>query len=466
VNVYVFVGPTLNGADARAELEAVYLPPVAQGDVYRVACHNPVAIGIIDGYFQRVPAVWHKEILWAMTRGIHVFGAASMGALRAAELASFGMEGVGKIFEAYRDGILNDDDEVAVRHGPAEAGFRASSEAMVNIRATVAASEASGVISQTTRETLERTAKEQFYPNRIYPAIVQRAADCGASEEELTAFVGWLVNGRIDQKRDDALAMLKRMRTFLASSPKPKPVEFRLEDTLQWQRATRFAGVLNLEPGSTAENVRLEALVDELGLDGDNYPDAYQLTLLSHLALTEAQARGYEADEPEVAAMRSYFRQSKGLQENNDMTRWLEENHLTEERFEALLREETLRTRVFEKLEVEIFSQLPDHLRLTGQYSKLLVRAQRKKGLLEAWGMENANLGSLGLSEAELFQWYFGRLGRPTPNNIEEYARARGFGAPNIFLRALLREYCYIRVMEMRRAAAVLGADVAEKKQG
>ena len=34
----------------------------------------------------------------------------------AAELAAFGMQGVGAIFAAYRDGALEDDDEVAVVH--------------------------------------------------------------------------------------------------------------------------------------------------------------------------------------------------------------------------------------------------------------------------------------------------------------------------------------------------------------
>src|SRR5262249_44516336 len=116
VSLVVFTGPTLSAAEASAELEALYLPPVAQGDVYRAALQGPRAIGIIDGTFERDPAVWHKEILWAMERGIRVFGSASMGALRAAELASFGMEGVGAIFAAYRDGVLEDDDEVAVAH--------------------------------------------------------------------------------------------------------------------------------------------------------------------------------------------------------------------------------------------------------------------------------------------------------------------------------------------------------------
>jgi hypothetical protein len=65
--------------------------------LYRAALAHPAAIGVIDGYFEVVPTVWHKEILWAMAQGIHVFGAASIGALRAAELDSFGMRGVGRL---------------------------------------------------------------------------------------------------------------------------------------------------------------------------------------------------------------------------------------------------------------------------------------------------------------------------------------------------------------------------------
>src|SRR5882724_8097950 len=108
----VFLGPTLPASEAAAILDAEYLPPVAQGDLYRCALGDPPAIGVVDGFFEGVPAVWHKEILCALDRGIAVFGSSSMGALRAAELDSFGMTGVGAIYQAFRDGQLEDDDEV------------------------------------------------------------------------------------------------------------------------------------------------------------------------------------------------------------------------------------------------------------------------------------------------------------------------------------------------------------------
>src|SRR5215471_16759549 len=99
VTTYLFVGPTLARTELGALCEFICLPPAAQGDVYHLARSRPRAIGIIDGYFDGMPAVWHKEILWALTQGIHVFGSASMGALRAAELHEFGMRGIGRIFE-------------------------------------------------------------------------------------------------------------------------------------------------------------------------------------------------------------------------------------------------------------------------------------------------------------------------------------------------------------------------------
>ena len=143
----VFAGPSLAGADAAMPMDFVLAPPARQGDVYRAAQMRPAAIGIIDGYFEGVPSVWHKEILWALSRGIPVYGSASIGALRAAEMQSCGMIGVGEIFSAYHDGVLEADDEVALLHGPAEAGFLGLTEPLVNVRATCRAAIADGAVA-------------------------------------------------------------------------------------------------------------------------------------------------------------------------------------------------------------------------------------------------------------------------------------------------------------------------------
>ena len=211
MTIVVFVGPTLP-AEEIASGDVVCLPPVAQGDVYRAAQRRPRAIGIIDGYFSGAPSVWHKEILWAMSQGVPVFGSASMGALRAAELHAFGMRGVGRIFEALRDGELEDDDEVAVVHGPAELGHLQASEAMVNIRATLARAEAEGILCTRSRCALEAFGKSMFFSQRSFEALLQGAATQGVAESERAALSAWLPHGRVDQKRADALEMLAAMR--------------------------------------------------------------------------------------------------------------------------------------------------------------------------------------------------------------------------------------------------------------
>ncbi|MFD0585035.1 TfuA-like protein [Dactylosporangium darangshiense] len=95
-------------------------------------------VGIVDGYFHQTGSVRHKEILDLLSRDVNVLGAASMGALRAAELDRFGMKGVGSVYADYRDGRLEADDEVTLLHSPAEEGYRALSEPLVGIRATFA----------------------------------------------------------------------------------------------------------------------------------------------------------------------------------------------------------------------------------------------------------------------------------------------------------------------------------------
>src|SRR5690242_11394092 len=207
----IFVGPTLSPCDVSDVLDAVCLPPVAHGDVYRAALKWPSAIGIIDGYFERVPSVWHKEILWAMSQGIYVFGSASMGALRAAELSPFGMTGVGAIFEAYWDGVLEDDDEVAVAHGSGGASYRAGTDAMVNIRSTLLRARVERILDAEVVDLLLQIAKKLFYPERSYARILEVAAERLVPLNQLDDFRKWLPAGAVNQKREDALLMLRAM---------------------------------------------------------------------------------------------------------------------------------------------------------------------------------------------------------------------------------------------------------------
>jgi hypothetical protein len=442
VTTCVFVGPTVPIPHARSVLDAVYLPPVRQGDVYRaVVRHRPRAVGIIDGYFQQVPSVWHKEILWAMAQGVHVFGSASMGALRAAELASFGMRGVGMVFEAYRDGRLTpyldepfeDDDEVAVMHGAAETGFAPLSEAMVNIRCTLASAVEASLITPATRDTLARLGKELFYPDRSYRRLLALGGQRGLPMTELDALDAWLVTGGVNQKRADALDMLTTMREFIASDPGPARVDYVFEASAMWNRAARDFASLGPEP---------EALLEELRLDGAAYIECRRVGLLRMAALRECERQGLAPSDEARRKATATLRRRLGLLGGGTFERWLEDSDLTPAAFARLVDEEAK----LEELEAlgrpQSEAHLLDDLRVRGEYARYAALARAKQRTLATSGLQEHEPDNR--TKLQVTLWYFEkRLGLPVPEDISRYAADVGFPDIESFYRALWREWIH-----------------------
>jgi hypothetical protein len=396
MNAYVFTGPTLSPEEARAVWDATYLPPAAQGDIYRIALRRPRAIGIIDGYFEGVPSVWHKEILWALSQGIHVFGAASMGALRAAELDRFGMAGIGAIYEAYRDGVFEDDDEVAVVHGPPELGYRAATEAMVNIRHTLARAVKAGILHAGTGDALTRLGKGLFYKDRDwhYERLLERGAEQALPVEELDALRGWLPGGRVNQKRHDALAMLDAMRSLLAADPEGKRVDYRFEQTEIWEAATARYALENMGDDS-AEPLRRDRLLDELRLEGGSYRVAKRGALLRLLALAESDRQRLGVARSEAKSASRAFRLESGLLSRSDVERWLADNDLDLHAFDHLMEDEVRLSALEAAMAPLVDRYIVDHLRITGDYARLAVRARDKDDALTAEAEDRGDVDDL-----------------------------------------------------------------------
>lgn len=209
-DVIVFLGPTLGLEDARHLLDADYRPPASRGNVYRASKSDPRIILLIDGAFESDAAVLHNEILWALSKGINVWGAASMGALRAAELAPFGMVGLGKIFEAYRDATLERDDAVAVVHGPVELGYPLLSIALVDVWATLDRASEVGVLSADERDLLKDIASGIFYKRLGLEALLETAVQVGFPKQRAEILRQHLTtHGFFSQKRTDAVEVLR-----------------------------------------------------------------------------------------------------------------------------------------------------------------------------------------------------------------------------------------------------------------
>jgi hypothetical protein len=439
----VFVGPTLRPQDLPDDIVA--LPPVAQGDVYRIAQRRPQAIGIIDGYFEGVLAVWHKEILWAMAEGIHVFGSASMGALRAAELHAFGMVGVGRIFEAYRDGELEDDDEVAVIHGPSETGYLALSEALVNIRRTLSEAEFAAVISPSSRDALVRLAKELFYHDRTFARLLE-AIDESFPAGEIDALRAWLPQGRVDQKREDALAMLDEMKALLAGEPEPMRVDYTLEWTEVWDDATSAAAaspVIGL--GGSPAWVADERVLEELRLEPDTYAAVRGRALLRFLARREAERRRHRPDRGARRELLDRLRARHGLFTRAALDRWLATNGIEARQLERLLEDEARLEAINALATPALRHALLDELRLRDEFARLAARAHDKQAALDAHGMDHPTADCGSAAPPRLRVWYFERrLGRPLPDDIDAAARELGFADRADLDRALRREWVYL----------------------
>jgi hypothetical protein len=238
----IFAGPSLPRQTRPDDPSIIWLPPIKQGELQRAAFERPAIIGVVDGYFEITPTVWHKEILWAMSQGIHVYGGASLGALRAAELYGFGMIGVGRIFAAYRDGVLCDDDEVAVLHGPEELGYPTVTEAMVNIRATLDKAVAAGVQDSWCVPRLTEAGKGLFYKERTWEALLERAAGGSIPPLGLDEFAAWLPQNKVDQKRIDAQMVVAAIREHLRAGVRPLRVSYQFQHTGFHEVALRQLG--------------------------------------------------------------------------------------------------------------------------------------------------------------------------------------------------------------------------------
>jgi SAM-dependent methyltransferase len=454
VSAYVFIGPTLTESEAMEEFEAIYRPPVTQGDVIRVLARRPSAIGIVDGYFERVPAVWHKEILWALSRGVPVFGGASMGALRAAELAAFGMEGVGTIFERYRDGELEDDDEVAVAHTDAATGFTPVSEAMVVVRSTLARAESEAIVRPEQREALEGAAKALYYADRTWPAILDDAARRGVEAETLERVGSWIPGGRVDCKREDALELLRRMRAHAERGSPRVQIAFHFEHTEWWDHARRTAGELQAAPSGRLRDVDSERILDEARLTG-SYAAVRRDAVLSALATEEARRARMAPSAEQLRAAEAELAARHGLEQPKELEAWRVRNGLSEHQFEDFVADQALGRWVQLAFRDEIVRRAADCLRVSGDYPRLLSRARAKQRALEEAGLADVGLERVGLSRSELIDRYAReRLGLPAQLGPDRLAREAGFASGDALERALVREHLYEQCARNGGAAA------------
>ncbi|MBI5544544.1 MAG: hypothetical protein HY901_11685 [Deltaproteobacteria bacterium] len=214
-DLVVFLGPSLSEREARALAPCRVLPPARQGDLWRALAHEPKAVALVDGLFAAVPSVWHHEILAAMQAGVAVFGGASMGALRAAELWREGMIGVGQIFAWYRDGRIRDDSEVALLHAGAGHLWQPFTVPLVNVRHLAERAREEGILKAQEAKGLVEAASGVFYQDRTWERILADVRWNASTRERWQAFAQ---RGLEDLKAMDARSCIEAAAAFVKAA--------------------------------------------------------------------------------------------------------------------------------------------------------------------------------------------------------------------------------------------------------
>lgn len=443
MSTYVFLGPTLSRRDAQEILpDATLLPPASAGDVYRVVKAGASVIAIVDGYFEQVPSVWHKEVLYALSRGVHVFGASSMGALRAAELHPFGMVGVGRVFERYRDGIYEDDDEVAVVHTSEETGFAALSVAMVDVRNALSLALHRGLIGKETHDLLVGEMKRLPYPQRSWHVVRALGERKRLPRDQIDAFLGFVDSARPNIKRDDAIALLTTLRALERRNLPPFEPAFEFESTVFWDQ---LVASVRTAPGASA-SVPIEAIRSHIGVVEDDAEAIFHGALLLYLVVKEAQRIGIRTESEMVARVSERFRLVHGLSTAAAAEEWTRRNGLGEQEFTALMEVLALVEHVAKYHSVGLDAFLPAEIQRRGRFNAVKAAITEKHAALEDFGITFPSAEDLGTTTDELLSWYETRFG--PVHDLEDHIAARRLPDGARFLREVLSEY----LVDSRRA--------------
>jgi hypothetical protein len=273
--IAVFRGPTITAAEVRAILpSASVYPPARHGDLLRLNPQPGDLVVIIDGVFHHTAAVRHKEILHLLATGVLVSGTASMGALRAAELHPYGMTGTGTVYEAYRNGTVIADEEVAVAHLPDE-DYTPLSDAMIDITAVLAAAAAAGAVTAAEAAAIAGRARSMHYVQRSWAALRRIAGPAAVRADDWRRATGH-PGAKLADARDTLAAVAAGT---LPAAPPPRWTRQRWDNMYLRDWLGQYAGVT-----SGGVHIPVSLLIRYQQIYCSRFPDLWRRYVLAWIA--------------------------------------------------------------------------------------------------------------------------------------------------------------------------------------
>ncbi|HKG29910.1 MAG TPA: TfuA-like protein [Nitrososphaeraceae archaeon] len=216
----IFLGPSLSHEKARKIFQADFRGPAKKGDLLRASgdIDDSTIVCLVDALFlQDYPPSPIEVYQLMLNKNIKLYGAASLGALRAVELEKFGMIGMGKIFELYKKGKLTADDEIAVTF--VEGEHQLQSEAMIDIRFNLFLAHRMGIINEITKKTIAKVAKNIYFPYRNYTDILdQTQKQYPAISKDLKSFRTYIIKNRQSLKERDTIKLINYVKHLVTES--------------------------------------------------------------------------------------------------------------------------------------------------------------------------------------------------------------------------------------------------------
>lgn len=245
----IFAGPSIYGLDPACLSGMRLCAPACAGDIFSAVQQGARQIGLIDGLYGDCASVWHKEILYALEKGVRVFGGASMGALRAAECAAFGMIGIGRIFEDYHQGRRVRDADIAVFHAPAALDFKPLTLSLVDFEASLEEWQQNPALYADMHamlgahwQAIAQAGEDLHFTKRTWRRILRHAGLSVAADD---GFLQLLQARSVSQKQADACAVLAVCQKHVDVQVESR--DWKLQNTLFFEQIRQFPGVV-LQP--------------------------------------------------------------------------------------------------------------------------------------------------------------------------------------------------------------------------